>query len=298
MPTRRFTVSGELDLRTTLGALQHSFPDDAMRLTKNEAVKATRTPDGPATVHLTLQPGELSARAWGPGGEWALENAGELAGLADDPNAFRPTHPILDRLHRSKPGMRIPASRSVVEALIPTIIGQKVTSEEAHRSYARLRRSMREPAPGPFDLSLPPDPERIATLPYYEFHRFGIERRRAETLKRVCAARAHLEQAARLGPHDARRHLQAFSGIGPWTTGSVTMVVLGDPDAVIVGDYHIPHIVAWVLAGEPRADDVRMLQLLRPYKGQRGRVIRLLKTSGFSEPAFGPKKRLRSIERI
>ena len=54
------------------------------------------------------------------------------------------------------------------------------------------------------------------------------------------------------------------------------MVALGDADAVSVGDYHLPNQVAWALAGEARADDARMLELLEPYRGQRGRVIRLL----------------------
>ena len=30
---------------------------------------------------------------------------------------------------------------------------------------------------------------------------------------------------------------------------------LGDPDAIAVGDFHMPNWVAWNLAGEPRGDD-------------------------------------------
>jgi 3-methyladenine DNA glycosylase/8-oxoguanine DNA glycosylase len=55
---------------------------------------------------------------------------------------------------------------------------------------------------------------------------------------------------------------------------------LGDPDAVIVGDLHIPRLVAWALAGETEADDPRMLALLEPYRGHRFRLIRLFYAAG------------------
>jgi 3-methyladenine DNA glycosylase/8-oxoguanine DNA glycosylase len=84
-------------------------------------------------------------------------------------------------------------------------------------------------------------------------------------------------------------------GIGPWTIAEVGRVAYGDPDAVSVGDYHLPNLVAWALAGEPRADDARMLELLEPYRGQRGRVQRLLEASGIRIPRYGPRMTPRDI---
>jgi 3-methyladenine DNA glycosylase/8-oxoguanine DNA glycosylase len=75
-------------------------------------------------------------------------------------------------------------------------------------------------------------------------------------------------------------------------------VALGDPDAVSEGDFHLPNLVAWNLAGEPRGTDERMLQLLEPYRGQRGRVQRLLEAGGTGAPRFGPRMRIHSIGRI
>jgi 3-methyladenine DNA glycosylase/8-oxoguanine DNA glycosylase len=72
-------------------------------------------------------------------------------------------------------------------------------------------------------------------------------------------------------------------------------VALGDPDAVSVGDYHIPSLVAWALAGERKADDARMLELLEPYRGQRGRVQRLLEVSGIYPERHGPRMTPRDI---
>ena len=97
-------------------------------------------------------------------------------------------------------------------------------------------------------------------------------------------------------PRDAAyARLTALPGIGQWTAAEVAMVAMGDADAVSVGDYHLPHHVAWVLAGEPRADDARMLELLEPYRGHRGRVIRLLVAGAPGPPRFGPRLPLNPI---
>ncbi len=77
-------------------------------------------------------------------------------------------------------------------------------------------------------------------------------------------------------------------GIGPWTAAEVAVRALGDDDAVSVGDYHIPNLVAWALAGEPRGDDARMLELLEPYRGRRALVVRLLELGGPARPRRAP----------
>ena len=69
-------------------------------------------------------------------------------------------------------------------------------------------------------------------------------------------------------------------------------------DADGVGDAHLPDMVAWALAGEPRADDARMLELLEPYRGQRARVVRLLEAAGIKIPRFGPRFAPRRIADI
>jgi 3-methyladenine DNA glycosylase/8-oxoguanine DNA glycosylase len=56
--------------------------------------------------------------------------------------------------------------------------------------------------------------------------------------------------------------------------------VLGDPDAVPVGDLHLPREIGRALAGESRADDRRMLELLEPFRGHRFRLIRWLLAAG------------------
>jgi hypothetical protein len=57
-------------------------------------------------------------------------------------------------------------------------------------------------------------------------------------------------------------------------------------------------MVAWALAGEPRGTDERMLELLEPYCGQRGRVIRVLELAGVRAPRYGPRLAPRRIAGI
>jgi 3-methyladenine DNA glycosylase/8-oxoguanine DNA glycosylase len=86
--------------------------------------------------------------------------------------------------------------------------------------------------------------------------------------------------------------------VGGWTAAETVRLVLGDPDAVSVGDYNLPSLVSWALAGEPRGDDARMLELLEPYHGQRARVVLLLEMSGLRPPRRGPRLAPREIASI
>ena len=82
--------------------------------------------------------------------------------------------------------------------------------------------------------------------------------------------------------------LRALPGIGVWTSAEIRQRAHGDPDAVSVGDYHIPGIVGWALTGR-KTDDAGMLRLLAPYRGHRYRVTRLLELDGHRPPPRGPR---------
>lgn len=237
----------------------------------------------------------VTATAWGDGARWSLDRLPQLLGSDDNPESFRPLHPSLKDAERRTRGLRMCKTGDVFEALIPTIVEQKVTGREARSGWRSLVRAVGESAPGPAPLFLPPEPEVLAELPYFEFHPHGIERKRADAIKAVCKRASKVREVAEMSPEDAARRLRCFDGIGPWTTALVLQIALGDPDAVVIGDFHFPNQVAWALADEPRATDERMLQLLAPYQGHRGRVVRILDAAGIRAPKFGPRVRIRTI---
>jgi 3-methyladenine DNA glycosylase/8-oxoguanine DNA glycosylase len=269
-----------------------------MRTAHGVAERASRTPDGPVSVRFAETEGGIEVEAWGPGARWLLERAAAWCGAEDDDAGFDPERGLVRDLRRRHAGLRIPRTGLTTERMIPVILEQKVTGNEARRAYRRLVTALAEPAPGPLGLVLPPDPERVATLPYYAFHPFGVERRRAEVLRHVGARAAWVDDAATLPIDAAEDRLATVQGIGPWTVAEVARLAFGDADAVSVGDYHVPNIVAWALAREPRGSDKRMLELLEPYRPHRGRVQRLLEMSGIRAPAFGPRMESRAIDRI
>jgi 3-methyladenine DNA glycosylase/8-oxoguanine DNA glycosylase len=293
----RMRPAGPLDLRRTLGPLRRGVDDPTMRLEATRAWRATRTPLGAASESLELTRDGLLVRAWGPGAPWLIEHASRLVGLDDAPGDVSLDHPVLRRLAASLPGLRIGRTDAVLEALVPAVLEQKVTGTQARRGFRGLVGAFGERAPGPLGLRLPPAPEVLARTPYYAFHPFEIEQHRADIVRRVARQAERLEAIVGLPLPDAYARLRAVPGVGAWTAAEVGARALGDPDAVSVGDFHLPHQVCWVLAGEPRGTDERMLELLEPYRGQRGRVIRLIEASGMRPPARGPRLAARSIAR-
>lgn len=295
-------------LRSTLGTQRAGFGDPTTRLEAGRFLRATLTPDGPATLRLRwlrdpapVGADGLEADAWGPGATWVLDRVDALTGSDDDTVVFAEAHPVVARALEATRTFRVGASHGLYHLLLPTIIAQRITAGEALRQWARLCRELGEPAPGPTeivgDLLLPPDPVALAHRPAWWFHPLGIESKRARALTEVARHPHKLFEWADLPADQAAAKLALIPGVGPWTVGSVLGPALGDPDAVATGDYHFPNVIAWALAGEARADDDRMLALLEPYRGQRGRVLRAIVRTTGGAPKFGPRQRILPMAR-
>ena len=307
-----------VDTGLTLAVHRRGPGDPTFRIDGAGAVWRTcLTPAGPATIRLTARqaasrPGgpaagpeaeqagparhgtDVRAASWGPGAGWLLAQVPALLGAADDPAAFRPAHPRLRELASRYPGLRIGRSDRVLEALVPAVLEQKVLSIEAYRGWRLLLRWHGLPAPGPAPAGMRvfPPPATWRSIPSWDWHRAGVEAVRARTIAGAALVAGRLEDAARLPGAELDRTLRTLPGIGPWTSAEVRQRACGDADAVSVGDYHLPSVVGWTLAGEP-ADDERMLELLAPYPGQRYRATRLIELGGSAPPRRGPRLAVR-----
>jgi 3-methyladenine DNA glycosylase/8-oxoguanine DNA glycosylase len=134
-----------------------------------------------------------------------------------------------------------------------------------------------------------PDARTWASVPVWDWHRAGVDAKRARTITACARVAARLEEAASMPPAEARARLEKVPGVGVWTSAEVVQRALGDADAVSVGDFHVAAAVGWALTGE-RTDDAGMLRLLAPYAPHRHRVVRLLFLGGRAQaPRRGPK---------
>ncbi|AZK94345.1 DNA-3-methyladenine glycosylase family protein [Streptomyces tsukubensis] len=298
--TRRWRPPGPLDLGLVLGVLRRGPGDPTFRTAPDGAVwRTARTPEGPGTLRVAAcGGGEVEAQAWGQGAAWLLDSLPALLGGADEPEAFTPRHRLVAHARHRRPGLRLTRTGMVLESLIPSVLEQKVTTDEAYRAWRLLVCKFGEPAPGPTDLMpgygglyVIPEPRAWALIPSWEWHRAGVDDKRASTILRAARVARRLEEAAAMDPERAMARLEAVPGIGPWTSAETVQRSNGAPDAVTVGDLHLPRIVGWALAGDRDADDAAMLELLAPYEGQRHRAARYVLLSGRVPPRRKPKMR-------
>jgi 3-methyladenine DNA glycosylase/8-oxoguanine DNA glycosylase len=290
-----------VDLAGTMFPLRRGTGDPTTRIDGHVVWRTARTVDGAVTIRLTqAAPNLIEAETWGPGAEAGRAAATAPAGALDDDTGFDPSpHPVVTEIAR---GARVRLTRApdVLPVLLAAICEQQVTGIEARRAWRGLVRATSTAAPavpeGP-PLLLPPDPERVCRLPSFRFHAIGLPARRSAIVRDVASRPRAVERLAVLRPDEARTWLQLLPGIGPWTAAETARLALGDADAVSVGDYHLPNLVSWALAGEARGTDERMLELLEPFRGHRGRVQRLLESTPIRAPRYGPRAEVRAVER-
>lgn len=281
-----------LDVRRTLGRLRRGAGDPTWAWGPDEVWHAGRRGADVASLRLRPVAGGVRADAWGPGARTLLDEVPGLLGLHDDPTGFAAhLHPVVDRAHRTHAGVRLARGGDVWSAVVTAVLEQRVVGLDAQASWRRLVARHGTPAPGPApdDLRAAPPPRVWGALPVWEWRAAGVDAQRSDTVRRAAAV-AHALRVD-LPAAELARRLQTVRGIGPWTAAEVTSRALGDPDAVQVGDAHLPHLVGWALTGR-RADDAGMLRLLAPWQGHRQRVLVLLElTQRGRLPAYGPRGR-------
>jgi hypothetical protein len=307
---REWLAPFPVDVRLTLSVHRRGGGDPAYRVDAAGAVwRTSLTPDGPGTLCITSRraggpphqglPGVpegtlVTGRAWGPGAGWLLDSLPAQLGSHDDTSGFTARHPVISDLALRYQGLRVGRTRRVFEALVPAVLEQKVVGREAHRAWRILLRTFGAAAPGPAPdgMRVFPPPRVWARIPSWGWHRAGVEGVRARTIVTAADLAGRLEQVLDLGPADADRRLRSIPGIGAWTSAEIRQRAAGDPDAVSVGDYHLPRAVGWTLAGRI-TDDAGMLELLAPYAGHRYRVTRLIELGGGQPPRRGPRMPVR-----
>lgn len=290
---RTWRPSWPCPVGAVLAPLRRGAGDPTFLVTADGAHwRAMRTPAGPVTLRIRATPaeGSVTGTAWGAGADWALAALPRMLGAADDPTGFVPP-PALAPAWRRHQHWRLGASGLVLEALVPSVLEQKVTGQEAFAGFRRLVRRYGEPAPGvgaELGLCLQPDAATLRQVPSWEWLRLPVDPARSRAVMAVARVADALQRAADRGPLEFDRAVRSLPGIGAWTSAEVRSRVLGDADAVSFGDYHVAKDVGWALTGEA-VDDDALATLLAPYRPHRHRVQALVTMAGLGRPRRGPR---------
>lgn len=276
---------GPIDLRRSTTPQRLGAYDPTTAASAEDLRKTFAGPEGLVHALVRREGGALEIELRGPAAGTVLDAWRGALPPDDGHDTFAPGHPLLRRLHRGMPGLRLLPVPWAFDVACGAILQQRVTWREATRGFRAIAMAHGERDGGAVAF---PGAEKLAGLPSWELARLGIDGRRARTLALLARAQVRRPFLSLTTPRDElARRLAAIPGIGPWTTAMILGAAAGDPDAVPVGDLHLPHLVSWALAGEPRGSDVRMLELLAPYAGHRFRVLRLLLAASLTPPRVG-----------
>ena len=255
--------------------------------------RGIRTPTGPATLMIQALPrlGEVVAEAWGPGADWALGSVPGLLGAHDDPSGFEPRHPVLVEVHRRHPHWRLGRTDRVFEALVPSIVEQKVTGKEAFAGFRTLVHFHGERAPGAGreqKLWLQPSAEVLRRIPSWEWLRLHVDPARSRTIVQAARVGDALDRAdacrrRHQAAHPPRRRCVDQRRGAPARPRRPRRRQLR----------RLPRRQGRRLgAARPPIDDDELAELLEEWRPHRGRVQAYVAMAGLGAPRRGPRMSL------
>ena len=240
--------------------------------------RTLRLPHGTGTVELELldQP-EVGSTAFVPA-TFRLTDLRDLAAAVErvrrlldadcDPVAIGDAFagdPVLGRLVRETPGLRVPGHVDGDELAVRAVVGQQVTVAAARTTAGRLVEQYGPRVAEPTDglTHLFPTADRLAGL---EPESLPMPRARGRALVAVCGALAagDLDLDRGADRDDVRRRLLEIPGIGPWTADYIALRALGHPDVFLPTDIGIRDALR--LRGRDPADAADLAESWRPWR--------------------------------
>lgn len=228
----------------------------------------------------------------GPRGDVCLGAFGGAGRRCRRSRALKAEHRLVRQAQRQCPRLHLLRALDLFDVAFLAAVQQKVTFPDAALARRVLLDAVGERARGPlgesFGLRLPLLSQQLSAIPGHLLQAAKVDVSRRRTLGRLAQSGPALTKSR--SDEQFCERLAATPSFRPWTLGMVRGIGLADADAVPVGDYHLPNLVVWSFAGDPRGSDERMLELLSVYSGQRFRVIRLLSAAGIHAPRYGPRR--------
>ncbi|MER6689751.1 AlkA N-terminal domain-containing protein [Streptomyces minutiscleroticus] len=205
--------------------------------------RTLRLPHGHGIVALAPRPDHIACRLTLSDPRdltVAISRCRRLLDLDADPVAVDEqlrTDPVLAPLVDKAPGRRVPRTVDEAEFAVRAVLGQQVSTAAARTHAARLVAAHGEPVDDPEGglTHLFPSPQELAAL---DPGTLALPRSRRATLTSLVDALAGgtLRLGAGSDWAETRARLLALPGFGPWTTDTIAMRALGDPDAFLPTD--------------------------------------------------------------
>jgi 3-methyladenine DNA glycosylase/8-oxoguanine DNA glycosylase len=252
------------------------------RIDGNRLLKALPLDGEPAILDLTFAAGHLDCQV---SAEATLSPAAmaeahrvllRMIGLGSDAGGFEARgrrDAVIRRLTSSQPGLRIPLTPSIFEALAWAIIGQQINLAFATSLRRDLIALAGTKVPGSSAMRLHPDAATIAALDPADLTSRRFSRSKARYLidaaQLVAGGTLDLAALADGSARQAETRLLAVRGLGPWTANYVMLRGVGFADAVPVGDSALATALQRFHQRETRPDAKETAALMAPFAPHR-----------------------------
>lgn len=165
----------------------------------------------------------------------------DLDAATEDIVAVLSADPVLKRLMKKNPGVRVPGAWDGFELAVRAVLGQQVSVSAATTLAGRIAERYGEKIDvAVSDLQQAPDrlfpvPQRLARA---KLESLGIIASRAQTIRSLAKAvnEGVVSFDAAQEPEEFCRLLKAIKGIGDWTAEYIAMRALKNPDAFPASD--------------------------------------------------------------
>lgn len=305
---RAWRSARPLDVAATLSVLGRGRRDPVHRQVGRTTWCTAMTPCGGVLTAVTqIDDHSVDAHAWGEGANWRLEHLPDLLGEHDGTDGFIAHDAPVREARRQLPGLRIPRTGCVMDALALAVLEQRVVGLDATASRIDLVTRYGSPVtalpgvPGdvPPGLVVPPDAAGWRRVPSWAWHTAGVDGQRSRALIRAAQVAGRLQETVTMPRDEAQARFFAIPGIGEWTWAETAKIAHGDADAVSVGDYHLGRVITWALTGRMDGTDDDMLALLEPYRPNRQLAVRLLERAALPRmPRRAPRMARQDFRRI
>jgi 3-methyladenine DNA glycosylase/8-oxoguanine DNA glycosylase len=261
-----------LDFRKSFALQALGLYDPSARLQEGAFEKLIATPEGTGRIVARRTRTGIAIAATGAAIPMAERWATHLP-PRDAHTEFTPHDAFLRTFHREGRGLRLLRMPWIFDVACGAVLQQRVTFRDAMRGFRLLAQKHGEPIG---ERATFPSPAKLSRLPTWVFPSLGIDPRRGAALRALAHEEASRDFLQNADHASLRKRLIAIPGIGPWTTEMILGFGAGDPDALPLGDLHLPHLVAQAFGRGRWGSDELMVELLEPYRGHRFRVVRLI----------------------